>query len=307
MNNMQPFLYDSAFNVWRKNFNNNEYLSNGPLTACIQLTKRCNLKCLYCFEPDFIGTEIEINEISRIIKSLSEAGTQLVRLTGGEPFLYKKIFKVISLIKNYGMHVAIDTNATLLTPSIIKLVKKDIVFCGVSLDGNVYLHDRYRGEYLKVVNAMALLDEYGIPVIISTVLTEQSYHDIFHILDIANKINAVSIRIVPMLKRGRGFNVNLSNHSNDFFDSLSEKIYNYKIRNSISVKVIIINWNNTVAGSVIMIKPNGDMVGTPGDHDISEEIHIGNTLYDSIPEIWKKYKYSLNHINKCLERTVSII
>lgn len=299
--------YKPKTNTWSLNQKNNKYLTTGPLTACFQITRKCNLNCIYCCEPDTNNTELGINNIIQIINSLYDAGTQLVRLTGGEPLLFEHIFKIIDLINDSGMNVAIDTNGTLLTSSIIQKIQKKIVFCGISLDGLPYIHNKFRSEYSKARNSISLLHKNRIPIIISMVLTEQNLQDIFHVLEIAQEVNAISVRIVPMMKRGRGKNLQLKNEPDNFIKSISAKISDHKKHTNISTKVILINWKNVGKGSVIMIKPDGNMVGTPGENDVSEEIQIGNILHSSISDIWKKYKYSENHIKKCLEETVEDI
>ncbi|MCX7940163.1 MAG: radical SAM protein, partial [Endomicrobia bacterium] len=103
----------------------------------VSVTERCNFNCTYCSSTD--PTE-SVNEVSleyylRIIKVLSHLGINRIRLTGGEPFLRTDFVEFISEIKKLNIDVAITTNASLLSESIItKLDKLNIKRFNVSLD-----------------------------------------------------------------------------------------------------------------------------------------------------------------------------
>lgn len=295
------YLYDAFSNSWSIGDVVSE--TQGPLTACIQLTRRCNMRCKYCFEPYDDDMDMEIQQLEQIISSLASSGTRLVRLTGGEPLLYRHIDKAVSLVNDYGMSVAIDTNASLLSKDAIGQLKKNVTFFAVSLDGDRFVHNKYRGKYLSVRNAVKLLRDDGIPVLISTVLTDQSINDIFELLKFAEEVGVLSLRIVPMLKRGKGQKVLNDKRilvNNDFVSELRK----YKRQQGISLKVVIIDWTRVSPGSVIMIKKNGDMIGMPGADNIAGEVFIGNVLNSTVSEVWNVYSYKNNHIKKCLEKSV---
>ncbi len=296
------YLYDPGSNSWSTNDLIAEG-SGGPLTACIQLTRRCNMKCRYCFEPYDDDYDMEIVQLDKILASLSDSGTRLVRLTGGEPLLYKHLEQAAGMVNDYGMSAAIDTNAVMLSKEYIRRLKNKVAFFAVSLDGGRFVHDKYRGKYHMVRNAIELLREDGVPVLISTVLTDQSLNDIFELIRFAQAEGVLSLRVVPMLRRGKGKSVTTGTGMPISIDFVSE-LREFKRRNRIGLKVIVIDWFQVLPGSVIMIKKNGDMIGMPGVDDIAGDVLIGNVLTSTVSGVWNAYAYKMNHINKCLEQSV---
>jgi len=69
------------------------------------LLNRCNLRCIHCYQEDFTSKdEVSFDELKKIynnlIKSMEILNSNLnVALTGGEPFLFKDLFKLIEMIE----------------------------------------------------------------------------------------------------------------------------------------------------------------------------------------------------------------
>ena len=98
------------------------YIINNPsekkipfLTLC--LTKQCPFKCIYCGE----GGEVTISKMpdftydyyKEVIDTAKNCGIEKIRFTGGEPFAFKKIHKILEYIKNKDITVLINTNGLL--------------------------------------------------------------------------------------------------------------------------------------------------------------------------------------------------
>ena len=80
------------------------------------VTNKCNSKCKHCFYWRNLNSnknELTLEEIDKITKNSGKI--QVLLLSGGEPFLRKDLFEIISLfIKNAGVKViSIPTNAIL--------------------------------------------------------------------------------------------------------------------------------------------------------------------------------------------------
>lgn len=115
----------------------------------IELTRRCNLRCDYCFvgwSRDW-HSDMPPEVAARIV----EEGAGLfpvLHLTGGEPFAYRALFDVIEKGLELGYEeILINTNGTMLTPPVVERLAS----CGprlaltVSLDGPESIHDAVRG------------------------------------------------------------------------------------------------------------------------------------------------------------------
>ena len=82
----------------------------------LSISDVCNFKCGYCL-PDGYKIDrsdnrkfLNIEEIARLAKALSELGVSKIRLTGGEPTVRKDFFEIIKIIKeNSGIKKTVMT------------------------------------------------------------------------------------------------------------------------------------------------------------------------------------------------------
>ena len=90
------------------------------LSLDIELTKACNLSCLYCYaaSEENQKDELGLSEIIRVIDEAKELGLRTLNLTGGEPLLDKKYFTIAKYAYECNISVLLFTNGTLITEEI---------------------------------------------------------------------------------------------------------------------------------------------------------------------------------------------
>jgi MoaA/NifB/PqqE/SkfB family radical SAM enzyme len=145
----------------------------------IELTRRCNLRCDYCFvgwSRDWV-TDLPREVAEQVIRE-GAGRFELLHFTGGEPFLCKSIFEFIELGLSLGYpKVLINTNGTRLSAEMIARLGGygGRVALSVSLDGPAYLHDAVRGpgRFSQAEGALGALLEAGVPVTVMSVVTPQ--------------------------------------------------------------------------------------------------------------------------------------
>lgn len=76
-----------------------------PEHVTLELTHNCPLKCQHCFLNAGIGKEMPFEKCEQVVTELLESGTRIFQLTGGEPFCFKKINKIISLLISEGAEI----------------------------------------------------------------------------------------------------------------------------------------------------------------------------------------------------------
>ena len=70
--------------------------------AYLQLTRKCNNKCVFCSNPQF-EQEPSWNDLKKQVLGFKSQGINEIILTGGEPTLSEYLFDLIKLIKEeYG-------------------------------------------------------------------------------------------------------------------------------------------------------------------------------------------------------------
>lgn len=120
-----------------------------PLSIAVNITGRCNLKCVFCEKGNTTSQyEIDFQGIKKLI-DLSLNYNCPIFISGGEPFLHKQIWNILRYCKNKGKEISIVTNGTVfknLSSEQYELLNDTISMMTISLDSaNPEEHDRMRG------------------------------------------------------------------------------------------------------------------------------------------------------------------
>lgn len=256
------------------------------------VTNRCNLRCKHCYQEDYNGDELTLDEIKKVIAEYVELlktyaekkGIEFIRghinVTGGEPFVredFLKILEEFSKNKKYFSY-GILTNGTFITDEIAKkLVELNVSHVQVSMEGDKPTHDSIRGtgSFDKTMSALKILNKYNINSHVSFTAHKQNYKDFSHVCKHARKAKASKVwtdRLVPM---GSGKEMSEQLLSKDealeFFGVImSEK--NKTFRNKISNLEVYSNrslqflksgehpYNCSAGDSLVTILENGDVL-----------------------------------------------
>ena len=123
----------------------------------MSITDVCNFKCGYCLPNGYQAdksdnrTFLNIKEIERLTKALSELGVCKIRLTGGEPTVRKDFFDVLKVIKKHSgiKKTVITTNGYHLDQKAQKIKESGLDGINISIDSldretfkNITGHDR---------------------------------------------------------------------------------------------------------------------------------------------------------------------
>jgi radical SAM protein with 4Fe4S-binding SPASM domain len=148
--------------------------ANPPTTITLEVTYRCNLKCIMCPQsidlqkPDSIlraqmkeNMELTTEEIISIIGQAAAMGVKRFIVTGGEAFLRRDIIEILSAVKENHMTCWIISNGGLMKEG----YAKDLVSMGVdritfSLDGPADIHNKMRQnkhQFHDLLNAVRLI------------------------------------------------------------------------------------------------------------------------------------------------------
>lgn len=102
-------------------------------TACIVWFAGCNMRCLYCYNPDIVlgKGKMDCDSILSFLKTRKGLLDGVV-LSGGECTLSKNIIPFIKEIKKMGFAVKIDTNGS--NPKILNSLIHDQLIDYVALD-----------------------------------------------------------------------------------------------------------------------------------------------------------------------------
>ncbi len=122
----------------------------GEEKLSLEVTTQCNCSCLHCFaragRAQLSSLSLEVTK--RIIEEGHNIGYRHLHFTGGEPLLWKSLFKALEYAYDVGYEsVLLNTNGTLLTQETCRrLAAYKGLSLSISLEGTEALHDELRGK-----------------------------------------------------------------------------------------------------------------------------------------------------------------
>lgn len=145
----------------------------------LALTTRCNLNCHYCYHGDNSqATDMSPAVVDAVVELAAQGGAPFhLQLTGGESTLVPDLIRrAARLGRETGRcrQIGLQTNATCLTPELLKLIQRYEIQVGVSLDGPPHIQQRQRGKTAETLRGMRLLEAAEIPFRVTSVITQAS-------------------------------------------------------------------------------------------------------------------------------------
>jgi len=166
-----------------------------PLGVHIDLTWRCNERCIHCY-LDHDGTdELTTAELRGLLDQMADAGVFYLTLSGGEIFLRKDLSAIVRHARARGFDIKLKTNAILIGEQDVAWMKE----LGVhQVQVSVYsdraeVHDaitKVPGSLARSVGAIRMLRERGIKVVIACVLMKQNAGDFAGVQTLARELGA---------------------------------------------------------------------------------------------------------------------
>ncbi len=177
-----------------------------PLLGSLELTRRCNLRCLHCYAgPAEAGKQSELaaERWLDILGQMASAGCLNLLITGGEPLLRPDFPAIYQRAKEAGMLITIFSNATLITPAIISLFREwppeevEVTILGAT----AATHDQLAGvpgSFRRFLKGFRSLLDAGIPAALKTVIMRPNRSELGAMETIARDLG-VAFRIDPVI------------------------------------------------------------------------------------------------------------
>lgn len=186
------------------------------------VTEKCNLACGYCLagaKPSLPHMSEEVAQRAVDLAFAMDEATDLTfEFAGGEPFLrFDLIRRLTRYIRQHpargqrAVHLAVQTNCTLLDEERVAWMKDEGVVPGVSLDGDPESQNWSRpqvngkGSFAQVMRGLDLLQSAGVPFGVLVVLNRSNIAHPERLLDflVENGIDSVKINPIAYLGTGR--------------------------------------------------------------------------------------------------------
>lgn len=169
----------------------------------ISVTERCNLRCVYCMPEEGVVLTPEeqllsLDEYKKLIYIFSELGITKLRITGGEPTVYKGLIELIKYAKslNKMTTIGITTNGMKLKTMLPDLVNAGLNSINISIDTLneekfelITRRDR-KGLQLLCNNIMKAMQYPSLKVKLNCVVTKGlNDNDVIPLINWVNEIN----------------------------------------------------------------------------------------------------------------------
>src|SRR6266581_987989 len=87
---------------------------NIPLSVQVDLTYRCNERCVHCYLDHEDHGEMTTPEILGVLDQLAAAGVFFLTLSGGEIFMRKDLFEIVEHARKLTFSIKLKTNAVMI-------------------------------------------------------------------------------------------------------------------------------------------------------------------------------------------------
>jgi len=176
----------------------------------ISVTSSCNFHCEYCVPEGESHARVkslspdELADIALKINSVTPLDS--IRITGGEPLLYKGVSKLVRLLKEGGIHkVSLTTNGSLLAGKMESLKEAGLDSVNISLDS---LDEVISGKmsrsarFSDILHAVDVAIASGIKVKLNcTAVKDRNESQIVPLLEYAMEKN-IPLRYIELMEMG---------------------------------------------------------------------------------------------------------
>jgi AdoMet-dependent heme synthase len=167
-----------------------------PLSAHLDVTYRCNERCIHCYLDHDDQGEMTTSEIFDLLAQLADAGVFFLSLSGGEVFMRQDFLAIVERARQLLFSVKIKTNGVMIREKeAARLLALGIDQIQISLYSHQRaVHDRITklpGSFEKTISAIRFLKSQGLKVVIANVLMTGNFDDQPEVMRLASELGAI--------------------------------------------------------------------------------------------------------------------
>ncbi|MBZ5681367.1 MAG: radical SAM protein [Acidobacteriia bacterium] len=182
-----------------------------PLSVQLDLTYRCNERCVHCYLDHDDHGEMTTAEIKYLLDEMAEAGVFILTISGGEIMLRRDFFEILEYARRLTFCIKLKTNAVLIREREAARIRD----LGVeSVQVSIYshrpeVHDAITlvpGSLKRSLDAIRFLKSQGLKVIIANVLMTENMQDYQGVRALAEELGVNSTldpTVTPMMDGNR--------------------------------------------------------------------------------------------------------
>jgi radical SAM protein with 4Fe4S-binding SPASM domain len=196
---MEADLEQQSYGAFSADLHQRQAGERMPLQVSIEVTRRCPLECLHCYnnlpmgDMDARQRELSKEEHFKMLDELVEMGCFWILYTGGEIFARKDFLEIYTYAKKKGFLITLFTNGTIVNEQIADyLVEWPPFAIEITLYGRT--RETYEaltaipGSYDRCLHGIELLRSRKLPLKLKTVATSVNKHEVLEMREFAEEL-----------------------------------------------------------------------------------------------------------------------
>lgn len=185
-------------------------MSTLPHVAVLEITQKCNHKCIFCSCPweysvPRPSNELTAREWKQVIYFYRTCGVRHITFSGGEPTLREDLCELISFARGLGFTLGVVSNGRVLSDDLLKFFKENEVLTSISVPG-IKTFVQHTGVD-NIDNVLALFDKcksIGLSTVANIAVTKKNIGELYENIALPILHGADYILLNRFLPGGRG-------------------------------------------------------------------------------------------------------
>jgi len=174
-----------------------------PISVQLDITYRCNERCVHCYLDHDDHGEMTTAEIKDVLDQLSDAGVFFLTLSGGEVLMRRDFFEIVEHARRLLFNVKVKTNGVMIREHEAGRIRE----LGVEqVQISVYSHrpevhdaiTKLPGSLKRTIASIRFLKSQGLKVVIANVLMANNLSDHRGVMALAKELE-VSYTLDPTI------------------------------------------------------------------------------------------------------------
>lgn len=299
----------------------------GPYYVHLDITHRCNLKCLCCrwHSPLFdslrdktISPDLDVDVFSQLCDDLQALGTRELYFVGtGEPLIHRRIIDLVRIAKDKGFKLVLYTNGLLLDETIIQQLmdlKLDVLRVSLWATSAEKFTEQVAGmtpdKFDRIIDNMALVSrlkaEQGTPYPLLELcqsITHQNLDDLDETVELARRTRCEKLCFSPIVDFHKDElkpfvpDVEGKEKARKVLTRIKGELKRHAISNNIDVMLLHYQWDGRIydkypcypAWYFTYIRTDGSVFACQRNTNITRP--LGNLGKDRFIDIWNNAAY----------------
>jgi radical SAM protein with 4Fe4S-binding SPASM domain len=164
-----------------------------PISVHLDITYRCNERCVHCYLDHDDHGEMTTDEIKGLLDQLADAGVFFLTLSGGEVLMRRDFFEIVEHARRLLFNVKLKTNGVMIRESEARRIRE----LGVEqIQISVYSHrpdvhdaiTKLPGSLKRSIDAIRFLKSCGLKVTMANVLMTANLYDNAGVMALAKEL-----------------------------------------------------------------------------------------------------------------------